>query len=301
MSTFSALYITSRGFSEHEQEVLSRQLKVVTAKAGSCWTYAQSEKDGDPILVLDKQSGSERIDAVFSFGSDRVRLSSLVAPLRMFNLLEVLQLCESRMPKRVSTIGMASLALRLGKITGVARLALGSGCTWVDVATDTLWSPWELTEEVAHQLRSQGQNLEVVDESELGDTSGLFLHSFKATLWSLALRERDREIGHRNWAEPGLQFRIGAWPLLSEWQSSPAMLRLCALYSRQYANLEQGMDFARATESNVIAFLHACECCGLSLFTRSAPQAVAPIKPVTASVSLLQRLRQSLGLSFKRS
>lgn len=301
MESITALYITSRGFSEHEQEVLSRQLKVVAAKAGSCWTYSPSEGNGKPMLVLDKQMDGERIDAVFSFGSNRVRLSSLVAPLRMFTLLELLQLCESRLPMRVSATGMASLALRLGKITGNARLALEPGNTWVDADTDTLWAPWEQAAEVAHQLRSQGQSLAIKAEAELGDTSGLFRHSFKAVLWSLALREREREIGHRNWSEPDLQFRIGAWPLLSEWESSPAMLRLCALYSRQYANLEQGMDFARATECNVIAFLHACDCCGLSLFTRIAPQAVAQKKPAPVPAGLLQRLRNSLGLSFKRS
>lgn len=195
-------------------------------------------------------------------------------------------------------MSQASLAARLGVLEAPTVLVHDGLFIHIDPGQDLLRSNLGDAQRLFAGLAGMPVDIELRSADGIRELPHAF--GLKALVWALALRE---EAGaSRDWAQPGATYRIGAWPLFGEWQTTPAMMRLSALYARQFASLAQGAAFASTSLVEVASFLHACECCRLGLDSRfSTSKVAAGVRPDEQPQGLLQRLRKRLGLGFKRT
>lgn len=295
MKPASVRRIASQGLSEHEQGLLVQQLKMLRGRTEYQWTYVGEAGARDLTLSLREPQASEA-QAQLEEGPN-IRLEW---PVRLFGLITLLQECEaliaSRQPKAaISTAPVASLAVRLAALNEPSALLGEQGAFHFLPGDECIYSDLPDEKTAAQVLAAWPA------DAELQALTGLkplpHEHGGKALLWRLALHEPAAATG----LDTRAAYRIGAWPSFGMWHSSPALMRLAALFSRDHATLAQGAAFANVTADEVAAFLHACQCCGLGLQVKvQSPTVIAPPAPAAAPQGLLQRLRNRLGLGFRR-
>ena len=281
--------IVCKGLTAHEQALLVQQLKMLKGRTAYAWACVGD--DGEGQLLIQRERGDR---ATVTLGAGLRR--SIEWPLRMFGLMELLLEHEERVAK-VAPPARLQPCEELALLD--VRQAHGVSDTLLIVPRDDLvLSRHDNPALVLRELSGALGKLQAQPLSQLGAQPVLaHRHSFKSLLWSLALAQGAPSTG--NWQQSSATFHLQAWPLLSEWQSSPAMLRLAALYTRQFASVERGVAFSGASADQVRAFLFACKCCAVGLESRI--EVAQPVPAAPAEKSLLQRLRMRLGLGYGKT
>jgi hypothetical protein len=289
------LRMGTSGLNSHEQGLLAQQLKMLNGKTQAAWRYVGQDADVELMIVRDASSSPTQATAVLSNPqSGHAVRQQIEWPLRLFGLLDLLTDAEKRAVRHVTPTARLSLAARLAALESDASIDHNGLLITVSPAMEQVRSNRADFDALVDELASIPAT---VTFGAAAATATVHKYSLKRLLWALTLREPAG-------ATPaGTLFKIRAWPNFSEWQSSPAYLRLAALYSRQYATVEQGVSFSDCTAAEVSAFLQACKFCALGLSSKAAPK--APQQPVQRPTdsqpsSLLQRLRSRLGLSFRK-
>lgn len=284
------------GLDPHEQGLLAQQLKMLNGKTQAEWRYVGQDANAELMIVRDASSGPTRATAVL--GNERTGHAArqpVEWPLRLFGLLELLADAEKRAVQRIAPTALPSLAARLAALESSAGIDHNGLLMTVSPAMEQVHSNRADFNALVDELAALSTT---VTFDAAASTTTAHKHSLKRLLWALTLREPVDAL-----PPAGELFKIRAWPDFSEWQSSPAYLRLAALYSRQYATVQQGMSFSNCTATEVSAFLQACRFCGLGVTSKTAPRApqqVAQRPTDSEPSSLLQRLRSRLGLGFRK-
>lgn len=286
--------IASRRLSDHEQGLLSQQLKMLKGRTQATWAYIGEADESD--LILQRASENDSVVATLHHLQQQIRLP-LEWPLRLFGLLNLLETSEQHLLSDIPT-APSTLAGQWAQLKASTAFSAGNFHCLVIPETDLFYSPIEDFDALVFTLVQQSAALQQRPSVQLSASDRLIhIFSFKRVLWALSLRESSS--APRRWPALGVEFRIGGWPLFNDWETSSMLMRLAALFTRQYASLDQAVEFSQATHSEIEAFLVACERCGLGLDIR---QGEAPIQRriETESNNLLQRLRFRLGLGTKK-
>lgn len=293
--------LASIGLDEYEQGLLAQQLRVLAGRTAAPWLYLGEAQVADLLIVrdprpLDAGSRGLRVQAGAPAQAGELQLDW---PPRMFALLELLLEAERRL--EVVAVGEACLAEQLAALKQETWLQVDGQRIFVQPRADRVAARVADLDSLVALLEGATLPLEMVPAGEAAD--GLPLQvSLQALIWALAVRSGAHCV--RRWDARQLLFRLAAWPHFGEWQSSPALLRLAALYSRQAASIAAGSQRAGVDEAQVRGFLLACELCrvGVSIEYVKAPPPVAPARVEPAApAGLLQRLRERLGLGLARS
>ena len=259
------------------------------------WLYGGESSAADVTLVLPTDN---RLGALAHVGhvpdSCAIRVEW---PLRLFGLLGLLEESETRLggPAVNGFPQAESLASRLSVQSESVMLKADDFTAYIVPADGCIYSNVPVIEKLVSGLSLIPQSAEF--HPVTGENMPAYQYGLKAVLWALALREP----AERESFKAGMAYRISAWPVFGEWQSSPVLMRLAALYAREFATLEQGAAFAAVKVSDVAVFLRACSFCSLGLEARLASTSKAIAYPTEQSPGLLQRLRNRLGIGFKRA
>lgn len=288
----AVMRIACEGLTCHEQGVLSQQLRMLSGRTEQSWIQVADSEDADLLIV---RGATEREGQAFVQRRVGMRFEPVGRvgwPIRLFVLLDMLVACEKR--PRPNEIGGAEHCEHLAGLSPLNFYRVGEDVI-IFPGKDLVFARTADFDTVL-QLLDETRQVPTAEKLVPLDELSLFAHcfSFKRLLWSLSLRHGE-QVG-RQWQAESTTFRLGAWPLLGEWQSEPPMLRLAALYTRRFASLERGVTFSGASREQVQAFLFACKCCGLGVETL-IEQPAATLRP-SSERSLLQRLRQRLGLGY---
>lgn len=293
--------LASIGLDEYEQGLLAQQLRVLAGRTAAPWLYLGEAQVADLLIVRDPRlldAGSRGLCVQAGMPAQAGELQ-LDWPPRMFALLELLLAAERRLEVVVDS--EQCMAEQLAALRQEGWLQVGEQRVFVQPRADRLAASVADLESLLALLEGATLPLQIAPAGEAVDVLPLQV-SLQAVIWALALRSGTHCV--RRWDARQLQFRLAAWPHFGEWQSSPALLRLAALYSRQPASIADGCQRAAVDEAQVRGFLLACELCkvGVGIEYVQAPAAVAAqrIEPA-APVGLLQRLRERLGLGLARS
>lgn len=333
--------MASFGLNENEQALLAQQLKMLKGRTGALWSYS-TESEGADVSLEHLAQDDVAIAYIANSKEGMPKRLQTQWPLRLFGLIELLQQCEqaiglesnavtsssSEVEKNnsqpstsvasIHAVNSHSEAVRgsfskqLSNLRDPAAFSYADFHALVCPSTDQLQTNIADFDQLVELIKATPTDTPIVREDNLSTANYSFAYSLKRVLWSVALTENSP--ANPSWFKPNSEFRIGAWPLLNEWQSSPALMRLTALFTRQYASLEQAASFTQLSQAEIIAFLQACDICGLMLQHRqmhansvtqeSAPQSK---KPESSTVTkeqpkgLLGRLRARLGLTFGRA
>lgn len=285
------LHLSFIGFSDSEQDRLFRQLKAIDGQTAFCCLQARPEKAA-ATLVLTKPESGDLIDARFRSPTARSNLvMSVDAPLRLHSLLELLQVCESRI---IEPLPESSLVNRLATLKAPALVLLGVEKVLVLPGKGQVLSRFDYFDDLHGKLAScPDVTITEASEDQALAVKGLYKHSLRRLLWSLAFNEHPA--GVRNWLEDDVRYKIDASSLFENWECSPAIQRLVMLFSRQYASLDLAANFSSLSEQTVIAFLHACESAGLVLSVRKGLVGSEMPSPAPEAQGLIQRLRNRFG------
>ncbi|UCJ17099.1 hypothetical protein K5Q02_01465 [Pseudomonas sp. MM211] len=275
--------------------MLTQQLKMLKGRTAQPWVYVGESDQAELLIVRSRDEHDERAQVHQRVGAQLEPARSIEWPLRLFGLLELL--VEYEKQPQLGEAAVVELCEQLAGLSAESLYRISD--TLIIVPRDDLVLTRHADFDAALQcLAAAGADLKpevLVPLGELSQFPQRF--SFKSLLWSLALVRGERVGGDLRATDA--TFRLGAWPLLSEWQSSPPLLRLAALYTRQFASIERGVAFSGASREQVQAFLFACKCCGIGLEAQVERQAVPVAAP--AEKTLLQRLRLRLGLGYGKS
>ncbi|WP_462381315.1 hypothetical protein [Pseudomonas sp. Marseille-QA0892] len=296
MST-TTLGVACQGFGEHEQGLLQQQLKMLRGRTALEWSYLPQPADAQLVFVREANQPQGSATAVFKDGRFTLR-KQVEWPLRIVGLYDLLSDCERDLPI-ASAAPSVSLPARLAGLTS-ATFYMHEALRFVILPhEDRLFSDIPEFETLLATLQNLPADLL---PAPLSAAPGMDVlrqaYSLKRVVWALSLHE---PIAAARLADmSATEYRIGAWPDYGEWESSPALLRLAALYSRQFATVQEGADFSRATPEEVVAFLDGCDRCGLAVTSRAKEAAVpAPSRPERIQdEGLLSRLRKRLGMAF---
>lgn len=290
----AALRIACKGLTSHEQGLLTQQLKMLKGRTAQPWVYVGESDHAELLIVRSRDEHHERAQVQQRAGARLEAPRPIEWPLRLFGLLELLVEYEKQ-PQPGAAV--TDLCEQLAGLSAESLYRVGDELIIVP-ADDLVLTRHADFDSALQCLAAAGADLEPEARVPLGEFSR-FPHrfSFKSLLWSLALVRGERVGGDLRATDA--TFRLAAWPLLSEWQSSPPLLRLAALYTRQFASIERGVAFSGASREQVQAFLFACKCCGIGLEARVERQDVPLAAP--AEKTLLQRLRMRLGLGYGKS
>lgn len=290
--------LASIGFNHHEQGLLARQLKVLVGRTAAPWLYVGEAYEADLIIVRDAAGAAARQGLLAHAGSGARRAGDLGLdwPLRMFALLELLLEAEQRLG--VGRRSATCVAEQLAALRQEGWLELAGQCIHLLPDEDRLAATVNDLDHLLDLLHGAPIEVEAALSPGAPTASLPFHTSLSGVIWALALRSGARR--ERDWDARRLLFRIAAWPHFGEWQVSPPLLRLSALYARQPASIASGCELVMVDENTVRGFLLACELCQLGLSVHQAETPPAPqVSPAPAG-SLLQRLRERLGISFAR-
>lgn len=290
-----ALRIACKGLTSHEQGLLSQQLKMLKGRTAHTWIYV-GESDHAELRILRRQGDhEERAYVQQRIGAQVQPTRAVEWPLRLFGLLELL--VEYEKQPQPGDAPVAGLCEQLASMAAGSLYRLDEDLVIMpggDLVL-TRHADFDATLQRLAVLSTVPAPETLVPLGEFSQFPQRY--SFKKLLWSLALAHGERAGG--DLCSANATFRLNAWPLLGEWQSSPPLLRLAALYTRQFASIERGVAFSGASREQVRAFLFACKCCGMGLETRMEQQQAAVTAPVEKT--LLQRLRMRLGLGYGKS
>lgn len=290
--------ISSQGLSDHEQGLLQQQLKMLKGRTRSNWNYVEEGQTAEVVIIRDAANQPDFALGAFNEELIRAEPARIEWPLRLFGLMSLLEDCEHRLPASAATPSAASLGALLAGLKAPALLQHPDYVIAVIPELDQVRVKQHDFATLSHTLGAAVALPEVRSEQtppgELAE-----IHSLKRLLWAISLTEESAE--NTAWAQPTQEFRIGKWPLFNEWVSSPKLMRLAALYTRQHASINQGVEFSQASAADIEAFLRACERCGLGLDIRTAPAAAQLQRQNNDSQNLFQRLRNRLGLGINKA
>lgn len=290
----TVLRLGAFGLDTHEQGLLTQQLKMLKGKTQAEWQFVGEQDKAELVISRDANSNSRAsvvLGAQQSGNSRRV----IEWPLRLFGLIELLTEAEKTVGPGTAQAQPRLLSAQLAALEGPAVFEHSTVQIELQPQLDQVHSSCADFEALVATLAQCSSSIELRTDPLPPDATP-HTWSLKRLIWALALREQGRAL-----PAAGTLFKIGSWPSFSEWESSPAYLRLAALYSRQQATLEQGQAFSNLSARDVAAFLEACRLCGLGLTTTMPVQQRAPRpKPEPAPSSLLQRLRSRLGLGYRK-
>lgn len=298
MSTLSTLRISSSGLSSYEEGLLVQQLKMLRGHTRVQWVYGGTEQAAALHIERPANGPTENADARLSAVNGAPPLVKRIEmPLRVFGLIELLQECEGRLGPLLDAPAtpVHSVSGRLAglKPTSIAYLVPAQAV--IVAQDDQVLTRSDSFEKLLEQVQGLAEDSEIRMLATAPTLKQLpFYYSYKRLLWALTLAEPAADGSGR--FTPNTEFKIAAWPLFSEWQSAPALLRLAAMFSRQFSSVEQAAVFAQTDAGTVRAFLLACERCGLGVITRQVSPAPVHTPAPAASKNLLQRLRSRLGL-----
>lgn len=288
------LRIACKGLTSHEQGLLSQQLKMLKGRTAYTWAYVGQREQAELMILRNPDEFGGRAQ-VYHLVDDRLNPTRTIEwPLRLFGLLELLVEFEKR--PQAEERPAVELCEQLAGLSAGSLYRVGDDLI-IAPGADLVLSRHDDFETALQ--RFSGMVMAPAPEtlvpvSELSQFP--IRHSFKKLLWSLAMRDGPRV--DSEFRAPNTTFRLKAWPLLGEWQSSPPLLRLAALYTRKFASIERGMAFSGASCEQVQSFLFACKCCGIGLEARVEQQATVA---APSELTLLQRLRMRLGLGYGKS
>lgn len=296
--------LASVGLTAQEQDLLVQQLKLLAGRLTAPWIYVGEGADADLVLIRGSRLDAPTYRGLAAYpGAAQSKKGDLNIewPLRMVALREVLLEAERRL--MVEASGPSSCEQ-------LAELKMGG---WLEVdgkrmiffpRNDRVEADVADRDELVALLTRPDFNLQAqlqLDVPANLPEDGLACKvSLRGLVWSLALRSGAH--CERNWDRTGLLFRLGAWPHFDEWEVSPPLLRLAALYSRKAATIADGAQMSGLDEVEVRGFLYACELCQVGVSKEYVEQRPEPAQPVAPPPSngMLQRLRDRLGLSFGR-
>lgn len=288
------LRIACKGLTSHEQGLLSQQLKMLKGRTAYTWDCVGKSEHAELIILRRLNELGGRAQVQHRVDGQLQSARAIEWPLRLFGLLELLVEYEKRPLPEESPA--AELCEQLAGLSAGSLyrsgddLIIAPGGDLVLTRHDDFVATLQRLSALAAVPAPEGL-------VPLGGLSEFPLrHSFKKLLWSLALACGAHVGGELRAANT--TFRLNAWPLLGEWQSSPSLLRLAALYTRSFASVESGVAFSGANREQVQGFLFACKCCGIGLEAREELQATVA---APSEITLLQRLRMRLGLGYGKS
>jgi hypothetical protein len=219
-------------------------------------------------------------------------------PLRLFGLMSLLEDCEQRLPAAAANAPLASPGALLASVKTPSLLEHPDYLIAVIPELDQVRiKQCDFATLIKTLTTANGLPDVRACITPSGDLAEVY--SLKRLLWVISLNEKSAE--STAWTQPTQEFRIGKWPLFNEWGSSPKLMRLAALYTRQHASIRQGVEFSQATAADIEAFLRACERCGLGLDIRTRQSAVQVQRENNDSQNLFQRLRNRLGLGINKA
>lgn len=294
--TQSVLRLASSGLDVHEQGLLAQQLRMLKGRTQAQWQYVADATGAELSIVRHPGSLPNRALAAFRAANGGKPIDKLIEwPLRLFGLAELLGEYEAcYVPRTVQATPLMSE--RLASLTTPATFILGGQRARLLPEQGRVQCDFPAFETLLAVLADE-QGVWSADTCEPVSVAADW--SLKQVIWALALTETPRNL--EGWLARGSTYRILAWPEFGEWRSSASLLRMAALYSRQFASVEQGAAFSLAEPADVVAFLHACEQCGLGLERKAETTAMGePVAAAQDGGSLLQRLRQRLGLGLRK-
>lgn len=298
------------GFEEYEEKLFVQQLKTVRKHTNSDWVYQPSSHISDYVIEHGKTANK-----AFIYKVDEQPIKHEIDwPVRLFGLLEVLKKYEesSKKPDIKNNIKLAtanSFIEHISKINDKFYFSIENSNVFIDKGKNQVLTNLQSFDELLNLIYKieSLQSLNSYSYSSDPEFTGIQLNytgTFKNLIWSLFLSYK--KTLKQNWLETSNLFKIDSWPLSSEFKSTASLLRLSAVFTRQYTSIAQAAEFAEVSEINVINFLQACEATGVTIHIKTNAKTSkyttenARAHNSNEPNSFLFKLRCKLGLAFSR-
>lgn len=298
------------GFAEYEEGLFIQQLKTVRKHTDIMWCHQADISQCDYVIEHDLDSKQ----AVIYKKDHQSFKTHLEWPVRLFGLLDALKIYEEHdVVQSVSCKENVSFMQFLKHITQTTV-----GCYFnehgfkflFDADTAVVYSNAGCFNQLVSHLLSADTISQLYfythdsDAVEIKQQCSLVV-SKKKLIW--ALLTAYKKVIHTDLELPNCQFKLKTWPIAADYSSTPGMLRLAAIFTRQYTTVKQAAEFAKVLEIDVIAFLQACQTTGIQLETErvSAINKGAQVSAVSEVLEykvsgFVARLRTKLGIAFSR-
>lgn len=320
------LSISSIGLNKHEQALLVQQLKMLRGRTNAIWEYILHADQADLVFRFDPAQNIFSALALKPSGEVKCPIR-IEWPLRLFGVMELLAWCE----QEVGSVSETNSLVRTSSSTNTPSVKIKSLASDQSIdeilahlktpilivvqgiellvmpLSDTVYTGVNDFDELLKQLKNKPERIEFLDSIDDALYENLsFNYSIKSVIWALSL-EREFEFRQGTLSSDG-EFCIDSWPPLNEWKSSPALMRLAALYTHKFSTLDEGVEFSKLPKIRVFSFLQACERCGITLRHRHPVEKLNAPDNISCKVSdvrkespsILGRLRTRLGLAFGR-
>lgn len=309
--------ISSIGLNDYEEGLVQGHLKVLNAKTHRTWHYQGANMDAD--LIITKRPitvTSQTCVAILSgdvFKKVDERCYHIGESLRIFSFLELLRDIEDNaereskddenMPAILAAEQLSLYCHTLSDRQSHFQIVINEQILCQGYSDQGEWHLMTRLpkKELIHQLATKTIHLKKSQSVQVQNTQHEGIHHFsvRAIVWELSIAYPSRE------PFKDQLFKIATWPLLGTWHTEPYMPRLSALYGRQFASIAEGAKFTNSSETQVHAFLTACQLCQLGMKKQPLPLNQATHTEETTSSSdnhetagLLKGLRRKLGLAF---
>lgn len=293
-------YLATRGLAKHESDLVAQQLKMLKNRTQYAWCFTLDPEAANAVITksssVDNPQGELSIPNL-DFKKTDARVDW---PIRLFGLLDILYVAEKHLVDNISSssqqgtmIRAATLAQRFASLKEVTLVESAGLMYLIDPQQDKVWADSDDCHVLASRLCKAGV-AHFNAKSDPAMPVGEHCVSFKALLWSLALREKPLAV--RGWDLNRDQFQLSSWPLFSFWEKDSALIKLAALYSRAPTSLQRGVELTAFDSSYIAAFIHACEICQLGVKVTFGEKEVATPRSRHTPNSLFSFLRRKLGI-----
>lgn len=329
--------LTSRGLNETDEAVLKSLLSLFENRLPHEWRYADSIEQSDLIIIdLDNSEGKRQWEAlrgnesiaITGFARDIATMETtykLQKPLRLQQLSRLLRQIGTQRSSRnrravthkpesdipspnqqmlLKTTGPEAekpffqwLGIIGHQHSGPVRASLGELSVWIHPAEHESRSRFELNE-LTPLCKAKLKSLILEPTTTFKANEKPF--KFPALVWYSALVGSNRRLLDELNEKDG--YTLSRWPDFEHLPRVPDHYRLAAYLSKHTARLPELREAINVSENSLVSFLNAAYVCGYlnKRMPQASPQGPKPAESHEEENSLLEKIRERLGMTQKR-
>lgn len=260
--------ISSVGFTPLEQQLLAKQVKIVSTRIHAGWQYLGETIKADLVLSKTKipVEAKSLLILVGDFASSG-DFRTLESPIRLMQLAEILtansentfsnaQAIADLLKAKMNNLFVVECLESLVYFSPSRRSIGAKNCT-----VSKLYKNLAKT----HHSRFDPKYTKDLEASPSLDCE----QGIKKVIWQVAKLESPFA---RSRIADDIHYKVSVWPRVKDWDPNPTQNKLATVFARQYITPVMASSLCNVDLDTVKVFLHCCESVGIPVVQKDTGQ-----------------------------
>jgi hypothetical protein len=260
--------ISSIGFTPLEQQLLAKQVKIVSTRIHAGWQYLGETIKADLVLAKTKLpvEAKSLLILVGDFATED-GYKTLESPIRLMQLAELLNANSENTFSNAQAIADL-LKAKMNQPFVVECLEFPvyflPGRRSIGATNCTVSKLYKNLAKTHHSRFDPQYSRNLETNHSLDCEQGI-----KTVIWQVAKLESSFA---RSRIADGIHYKVSVWPRVKDWDPNPIQNKLATVFARQYITPVAASNLCNVDLDTVKVFLHCCESVGIPVVQKDTGQ-----------------------------